>query len=277
MDRPAAVLTGGERRLGDALAGLEGPPAPLTFIIVGRHETKRYMVDSFLSRRRRALGFIGTLLGGLLAVALAGCATGKDAQVRALQARSNYELGLSHLREGNASLGLASLQEAVALAPDSPLYRNALGLLHLDLGRIPAALESLSEAVRLDPQFAEARHNLGVALAESGRWADAVEEYRRALAIPGYPNPILAYHNLGWAYHNLGRLAEAEEAMKMALRLEPDFVSAHYHLGLVLLRAGRREEAKASFMRARDLAPGSGFGRAAGEHLKALGEKLDPP
>jgi Tfp pilus assembly protein PilF len=227
------------------------------------------MVYSLLSRRR---AIAWTLLGGLLAAGLLGCAAvGKDARLRSLQARSSYELGFSHLREGNAALGLASLQEAVALDPDSALYRNALGLLYLDLRRIPEALESLREAVRLDTQFAEAHHNLGVALAESGRWGDAVHAYRRALAIPGYATPLAAYHNLGWAYYNLDRLAEAEEALKTALRLDPEFASAHYHLGLVLLKAGRRDEARAAFVRARDLAPESEFGLASREHLKALG------
>jgi Tfp pilus assembly protein PilF len=231
------------------------------------------MVGSLLSRRRLLFDVVSSLLGGLLAVALAGCATGKDAQVRALQARSQYELGLSHLRDGNASLGLASLEEAVGLAPDAPIYRNTLGLLYLEFKRIPEALESFREALRLDPRFAEANHNLGVALAESGKWADAVQAYRKALAIPGYANPLVAYHNLGWAYYNLDRLAEAEEAIATALRLEPNFVSAHYHLGLVLLKSGRRDEARAAFSRARDLAPESGFGLAAREHLRALADE----
>ena len=111
-----------------------------------------------------------------------------------------------------------------------------------------------------------------MALAESGRWEEAVQEYRKALALPGYAAALLAHHNLGWAYYNLGKLREAEEALTLTLRLEPSMASAHYHLGLVLLKAGRREEARASFSRARELAPESEVGQAAREHLRALGE-----
>ena len=84
---------------------------------------------------------------------------------------------------------------------------------------------------------------------------------------------VLANHNLGWAYYNLGRLKEAEEVLTYTLRLEPSMVSAHYHLGLVLLKAGRREEALAAFSKTRELAPESEFGLAALEHLRALGDK----
>jgi Tfp pilus assembly protein PilF len=228
-------------------------------------------MERLLLSRQRSLAWV--LLAGALIAGLLGCAVGKEARLKSLQARSSYELGLSHLREGNATLGLTSLQEAVALDPDSALYRNALGrsLLLYDLKRVPEALEALREAVSLDPQFAEAHHNLGVALAESGRWGDAVQAYRKALSIPGYAAPLKTYNNLGWAYYNLDRLAEAEEALKTAIRLDPEFAGSHYHLGLVLLKAGRKDEARAAFLRARDLAPESEFGLAAREHLKALG------
>lgn len=227
------------------------------------------MACSLLSRRR-ALAV--ALFWGLLASGLLGCATGKEAKISALQAQAAYGLGLSHWKDGSVALALVSLQEAVTLAPDSPLYRNSLGLLYLnELRQIPQALEAFTEAIRLDSRYAEAHHNLGLALAESGRWADAVQAYLRALAIPGYATPLAAYHNLGWAYYNLDRLAEAEESLKTAIRLDPEFASAHYHLGLVLLKTGRKNEARAAFVRARDLAPESEFGLAAREHLKALG------
>ena len=48
--------------------------------------------------------------------------------------------------------------------------------------------------------------------------------------------------------------------------------SAYYHLGLVLVKAGRRDEARTAFRQARELAPETPLGLAASEHLKALGE-----
>jgi Tfp pilus assembly protein PilF len=223
------------------------------------------------TKGRRLSTRVWSALGFLSLVLLAGCAATKEAQLRKLQARSVYEAGLSHLREGRTALGLSALQEAVALDGEEPTYQNSLGLVYLDLKRLTEALESFRKAIALDPAYAAAHHNLGVALAESGRWEEAVREYRKALALPGYAITVLAYHNLGWAYYNLEKLWEAEEAFSAALRLEPAMASAHYHLGLVRLKAGRREEARAAFLRARELAPESEFGQAAGLHLRALG------
>jgi Tfp pilus assembly protein PilF len=225
--------------------------------------------------RRFGVSRFGGVAGAVLwaaAVLLGGCATGKEAQVKRLQAQAAYERGLKDLEDGRMSLGLAALQEAVALEPNTALYHNALGVVYLNLKRQPQALEELKRAIELDGNYGEALHNLGVAYAEDGKWEDAVRMYKKALSLPAYGNTEGTYHNLGWAYYNLSRLKEAEETFRFVLRLEPNTVSAHYLLGLVLLKAERRDEAKAEFRRARELAPDTPFGLAAQQHLKALGE-----
>lgn len=225
--------------------------------------------------RRVGVSRFGGVAGAVLwaaAVLLGGCATGKEAQVKRLQAQAAYERGLKDLEEGRMSLGLAALQEAVALDPSTALYHNALGVVYLNLKRQPEALEELRRAVELDGNYGEALHNLGVAYAEAGKWEDAIRMYKKALSLPTYGNTEGTYNNLGFAYYNLNRLKEAEETFRFLLRLEPNTVSAHYLLGLVLLKAERRDEAKAEFRRARELAPDTPFGLAAQQHLKALGE-----
>lgn len=225
-------------------------------------------IRSCLSKRSTP----GWLLLGLAFMALAACATGKEAEVRRLRARAAYELALADLRDGRISVGLASLQDAISLNPDEPVYQNTLGLVHLNLKNFPQAMEAFERALQFSPDYADAHHNMGVALAEAGRWEEAIKAYRKALAIPTYAHPESVYTNMGWAYYNLDRLGEAESALRQAIRLEPALEAAHYHLGLVLLKAGRREEAKGAFRRVREIAPESEFGRAAREHLKAFGE-----
>ena len=84
------------------------------------------------------------------------------------------------------------------------------------------------------------------------------------------PVPQLAWQTLAVAMLNLGQLGEAENALRFALNLDPEMSSGHYNLGLVLVAANRKDEARAAFRRARDLAPDSPFGQAAAERLKAL-------
>ena len=85
-------------------------------------------------------------------------------------------------------------------------------------------------------------------------------------------SPDTAHQNLGVALYNLRKFKEAEDELRFAIRLEPTLEAAFYHLGLVMVAQNRRDEARAAFRQARQLAPNSPFGQAAVERLKALGE-----
>jgi type IV pilus assembly protein PilF len=220
-----------------------------------------------MSRHRGLAGALGALL------VLGGCAsTTQEHEVQRLQARSAYEQALKNLSERRISLGLVGLNEAVRLDPDNPIYRNALGVVQLDLKRPAEAQAQFQRAIELEPAYAEAQHNLGLAHAEQGRFDEAIGRYQKALSIPTYATPEVAYHNLGNAYMAQGKLPEAEEAFRAAIQMDPRMTSAHFGLGTVLLRAGRPEEARAALRTARDLEPDSPFGRAAREALRTLGE-----
>lgn len=216
------------------------------------------------------------LSGALIAVTflavVGGCATKKEMEVRRIQARNAYDQAGQNIREGRVSLGLASLQEAVELDPENPLYRNAVGVVQLQLRRWPEAQAAFEKAIELDPQYAEAYHNLGLALASQDRLDQAIASYRKALTFPTYPSPELAYHNLGQAYLRQGKLREAEEALRQAIQLEGKNQFSHYLLGVILAEAGRKQEARASFIFARDLDPNSPVGRLTVDALKTLGE-----
>jgi len=211
----------------------------------------------------------------VLAVAVAGCASAakeQAAELRHLQARDAYDRGLGHLRDKEGGLALAALQEAISLDDGVPLYWNTLGLLYLQMGRLDDALVRFRKATEVDPGFAEAHLYLGVTHAEAGRWNEAVAAYRTAIALPTLATPHVAYQNLGLALYHLQRYREAEDSLRFAINLDPRLAAAYYHLGLVFTAQRRSEEARAAFRQARDLAPQSPFGRAAGERLKALGD-----
>ncbi len=227
------------------------------------------MWDLRLSR----FGAVGTVV--LLLAGPSGCAEPTLRPEVRLQAQAAYQRGQADLTDGRTVSALSAFKEAISLDKVNPIYHNSLGVLLLNLKRPETTTEALGHlrrAIELDPQYAEAHHNLGVGLAETGQWEAAVAAYRKALGLPTFARPDMAQHNLGWALYNLGRDAEAEEALRLAARLEPKLEGAHYILGLVLVRQGRRDEAKTEFRRARELAPDSPFGQAAAMHLKALGD-----
>jgi tetratricopeptide (TPR) repeat protein len=212
------------------------------------------------------------------ALGASGCAA-KTTEVQRLQARAAYERGLADLGENRTGAGLAGLREAAALDGQVALYHNTLGkyLLNMKLpGPRAEAIGHFRRAVELEPVYADAHHSLGLAYNEESRWEDAISEFRKALSIPTFSMPDLAYFNLGWALYSLGRFPEAEESLMLAIRLNPQhptLPAAYYTLGLVLVKQGRTEEAKAAFRRAREVDnPSSAWGASAAQHLRALGE-----
>ena len=207
----------------------------------------------------------------LLALVLPACASAVTETDR-LRAQAAYERALGHIGERQPSPALGALKEAVSVDPTVAVYRDTLGLVYLELGRPDLALEELRKAVELDPKLADGHFHLGTAYAEVGRWADAVTSYRRALALPTLTIQDFVHQNLGLALYHLKRYPEAESSLRFALSLDPTMQAAYYNLGLVLAAGNRHDEARAAFRRARQLAPDSPFGQAAGERLKAMGD-----
>jgi hypothetical protein len=83
---------------------------------------------------------------------------------------------------------------------------------------------------------ADGWYNLGTILARRGAYAEAADALRHALAVDPSMDP--ARHNLGLALARAGRLDEAIAELREAVRLDPDSEGAIYTLGAALLTAG---------------------------------------
>jgi protein O-GlcNAc transferase len=82
-----------------------------------------------------------------------------------------------------------------------------------------------------------------------------VSASRETPAGPERPGSTAAWTEAGIAHFQGGRLAEAEAAMREALRLSPESTVAVANLGAVLRARGRREEALAIYQQALQAAP----------------------
>jgi tetratricopeptide (TPR) repeat protein len=109
--------------------------------------------------------------------------------------------------------------------------------------RSPLALWTAT--VRDCPGNPRAWLNLAAELAGAGRWAEAAEHYAGALRLQ--PDYVAAHYNLGLACTRLRRFAEADFHFAAALRLNPTMTEAAYNWGAALAEAGRLGEAAARF------------------------------
>ena len=100
------------------------------------------------------------------------------------------------------------------------------------------------QALEIDPRISDAR--LAIAHCRGNRYdyVGAVELYRALVA--DEPQNYQAWDELSWAlaYQTPPKLAEAEEAARRALQLNPAYHDAYYHLARALALQGKLAEAE---------------------------------
>jgi Flp pilus assembly protein TadD len=119
---------------------------------------------------------------------------------------------------------------------------------------------------------------VGHRLLEAGEHELALKAYYRAAAEQGVNADVMSA--IGSANLKLGRLGQAEQMLRRALEMDPDFVPALNNLGVVLMERGQTGEAQRVFQRA--FALDSGNSDSIRENLRlalARTEKrvYDPP
>jgi predicted O-linked N-acetylglucosamine transferase (SPINDLY family) len=176
----------------------------------------------------------------------------------------------------------------------NPMHADAwcfLGAVCQGQGKLDEAENNYRQALRLVPAYNSARNHLGVLLAQQGRLDEAADCFIQVLSLQ--PADADGYNNLGLVRAHQGRLEEAAAAYQRALQLRPDFPAArsnldlllqqqpqagsqrvadqglppaanpagaallHTQQGLVLAQQGRLDDAKAQFLQALALDPGS--------------------
>ncbi len=94
----------------------------------------------------------------------------------------------------------------------------------------------------------------GVALEEDpGAQAEAIDAYKRCVELD--PNHAAAYINLGTLYYNRHDYVLAERYYRKAIEVDPRYALAYFDLGNVLDETGRLEEAVRAYHSAIALAP----------------------
>jgi tetratricopeptide (TPR) repeat protein len=123
-----------------------------------------------------------------------------------------------------------------------------------ELGRMDEAAEAYRHVVSLNPDHAGAWSDLGNILFKQRRYTEAEIAYRRALALK---TGAAELSNLACALMNQDRLDEAENELRRAMEMAPDFASAHANLGNVLAQKGQWAQSIESYREAIRLDPTS--------------------
>jgi tetratricopeptide (TPR) repeat protein len=133
-----------------------------------------------------------------------------------------YQKGTAAAQKGNPKSAVEFLGKAVSTYPNFTLALSDLGVQYMKLGQMDKAAETLEALLKLKPDDATAHLDLGIAL-----------------------------YNLSTALYSEKKLDEsaekagqAESHLREALKLNSPGPSAHYYLGLTLIKLKRYGEAQ---------------------------------
>ena len=159
-----------------------------------------------------------------------------------------HKTGIREYRAGRLAEAVASLTEALKLAPMHAAGWSDLGAVHAASGRFDEAMACYDRALSIRPNHVDALNNKGAALTALGRWADALASLDRALAVNS--KRAAPHNNRGGVLRELGRLEEALASFDRALVLDRNHCDALNNRGNVLVDLGRAAEALESYDRA---------------------------
>jgi len=179
----------------------------------------------------------------------------READDRQVQTQALLLLAQLMRESERAEEGFQLLDASLAKDPKRVelLYDHAMAAERLN--RLEVAEKSLRLLIELRPRYAHAYNALGYALADRNiRLDEAQQLIEKALELaPEDPHII---DSMGWVLYRRGNLQGALEYLQRAYRLQADAEIA-VHLGEVLWKLGRRDEALELWRIARKSEPGN--------------------
>jgi predicted Zn finger-like uncharacterized protein len=238
LERRKMVASPTERAEAHSLIG-EIALAADRFAEARTHFTQALDLDGRLSAAQVGLGTV-THRQGDWAAALASFETAR---------RMNPDDVDAVIGAAMAMIQLDRLVDAKALLRPLAAQQTADPRVHFWLARTEEEVNAFQEAeaqyraaLAAQPSYTEASIALAQMMARRGREEEATQLLETAGE--NAPDTAAAHTLLGVGYLERQDLAAAERELRRALTLQQDFVSARFHLGSVLRRLGRVDEAR---------------------------------
>ncbi|MCP4771915.1 MAG: tetratricopeptide repeat protein [Planctomycetes bacterium] len=159
-----------------------------------------------------------------------------------LDAVTNYEIGLRHLREGHPEAAVEHLDLALALEKSNPRIYDARSSALFALGKLTEALASSEAAVKLLPADAGLRVNRGLLYVEFGRKKEAFADYDEALRLsPGFAP---AHYNRGVLFYMQAENEKALAEFSAAINSQPELANPYFNRAMAHETLGNLDAAK---------------------------------
>jgi len=202
--------------------------------------------------------------GLLLVIAvLHGCASsGEPGSAQSADAAQyNAQLGAQYLRRGDLHEAREKLEKALEQDDNNALAHVTFAQLQARVSQPESASVHFKRALALEPEEANHRNSYGIYLCQQQDFEEAKKQFRAAADNAYYRTPEFALDNAGLCMLDADRLGDAEEYLREALRVNPQFASAYLNMADLMHRRNRLTVADAYYQRF------TAYGRESAESL----------
>ena len=159
-------------------------------------------------------------------------------------AKTNIQLGIAYLQQGNYTVAREKLERSLKQNPKDPDVHTSLGLLYDRTGEPKLADKHYQEALKLAPNSPDISNNYAIYLCKRGRVDEGVERFAAVAANRYYRTPEVALTNAGVCLRNAKRLDEAQARFIGAIKARPDYSEATVQLATLHVERGQLPEAR---------------------------------
>ncbi len=159
----------------------------------------------------------------------------------------------AHWSAGQAAQAELLCQRVLAAWPGQADALHLLGLMAHAYGHLDLAIAHLCQACLAPRAPAAYSSNLAEMYRQKGRLAEAEDAARRAVAMD--PALVSGWNNLGIVLQEAGKFAESLDCLERVIALQPDGAPAHNNLANTLRRLEHLERAESHYRQALELDP----------------------
>lgn len=164
--------------------------------------------------------------------------TSSDEPEARKRARIRLELAVGYFEQGQATVALDEIKQALVTDPNFAQAYNMRGLIYMKLNDPRLAEESFRRAIAIDPQDANIVHNLGWMMCQQARYPEAEQAFGQALASPSYGDKAKTWMTLGMCQIRAGQRTQAEASLNRAYELDAGNPVTGYNLASLLFQRG---------------------------------------
>ncbi|MFI5303154.1 MAG: tetratricopeptide repeat protein [Nitrospiria bacterium] len=196
------------------------------------------------------------LLGMVIGVLFAGCATSSHTVSKEKEASAHYKLGVSYLNDNATQAAFLEFQKAIEINPKDKLAHYGLGHVYYVQNRYAESLKEFERVVKIDPEYSEAYNYSGTVYEAMGDLNSALKQYQLALKNQLYQTPQYVHYNISGVYFKQEKYQEAISELQKAVHIDPGYALAYRSLGEVYLKVGDENSALKSLEESSKLFPG---------------------